>query len=198
MDSGNTQEDANGFVYNAYFQEHPDMVLGNFEMSKSMYGRDELTVVPFDDIPLKDSLEKAVSNIQGKMDQIIFDDNVIEDSNKEIVTIPADPTVKNFSYTLVDDDIYFRENSIMTKMELTETARNRITGMIEIRDCVRNLIDYQKEDFEDSVIENEQKRLNILYDAFTEKYGLINSRGNSLAFRDDSSYYLLCSLEKLK
>ena len=192
-----TQEDANGFVYNAYFQEHPDMVLGNFEMSKSMYGRDELTVVPFDDIPLKDSLEKAVSNIQGKMDQIIFDDNVIEDSNKEIVTIPADPTVKNFSYTLVDDDIYFRENSIMTKMELTETARNRITGMIEIRDCVRNLIDYQKEDFEDLVIENEQKRLNILYDAFTEKYGLINSRGNSLAFRDDSSYYLLCSLENL-
>ena len=131
------------------------------------------------------------------MDQIIFDDNVIEDSNKEIVTIPADPTVKNFSYTLVDDDIYFRENSIMTKMELTETARNRITGMIEIRDCVRNLIDYQKEDFEDLVIENEQKRLNILYDAFTEKYGLINSRGNSLAFRDDSSYYLLCSLENL-
>lgn len=192
-----TQEDANGFVYNAYFQNHPDMVLGNFEMSKSMYGRDELTVVPFDDIPLKDSLEKAISNIQGKMDQIIFDDNVIEDSNEEIVTIPADPTVKNFSYTLIDGDIYFRENSIMTKMELTETARNRITGMIEIRDCVRNLIDYQKEDFEELVIENEQKRLNILYDAFTEKYGLINSRGNSLAFRDDSSYYLLCSLENL-
>lgn len=192
-----TQEDANGFVYNAYFQNHPDMVLGNFEMSKSMYGRDELTVVPFDDIPLKDSLEKAVSNIQGKMDQIIFDDNVIEDSNEEIVTIPADPTVKNFSYTLIDGDIYFRENSIMTKMELTETASNRITGMIEIRDCVRNVIDYQKEDFEDLIIENEQKRLNILYDAFTEKYGLINSRGNSLAFRDDSSYYLLCSLENL-
>lgn len=192
-----TQEDANGFVYNAYFQNHPDMVLGNFEMSKSMYGRDELTVVPFDDIPLKDSLEKAVSNIQGKMDQIIFDDNVIEDSNEEIVTIPADPTVKNFSYTLIDGDIYFRENSIMTKMELTETARNRITGMIEIRDCVRNLINYQKEDFEELVIENEQKRLNILYDAFTEKYGLINSRGNSLAFRDDNSYYLLCSLENL-
>lgn len=191
-----TQEDTNGFVYNAYFQDHPDMVLGNFEMTKSMYGRDELTVVPFDVISLKDSLEQAVSNIQGEMDQIIFDD-VIENSNEEIVTIPADPSVKNFSYTLVDGDIYFRENSIMTKMELTETARNRITGMIEIRDCVRNLIDYQKEDFEDLIIENEQKRLNILYDAFTEKYGLINSRGNSLAFRDDSSYYLLCSLENL-
>lgn len=192
-----TQEDVNGFVYNAYFQDHPDMVLGNFEMTKSMYGRDELTVVPFEDIPLKESLAKAVSNIQGEMDQIIFDDNDIEDSNEEIVTIPADPTVKNFSYTLVDGDIYFRENSIMTKMELTATAKNRITGMIEIRDCVRNLIDYQKEDFEDLIIENEQKRLNILYDAFTEKYGLINSRGNSLAFRDDSSYYLLCSLENL-
>ena len=192
-----TQEDKNGLVYNSYFQDHPNMVLGNFEMTKSMYGRDELTVIPFEDIPLKDSLEKAVANIHGVMEQIIFDESVIDDTDEETVTIPADPSVRNFSYTLVDGSIYFRENSIMTKMELAETARNRIKGMIEIRDCVRNLIEYQKEDYEELVIENEQKRLNILYDEFIAKYGLINSRGNRLAFRDDSAYYLLCSLENL-
>ena len=145
---------------------------------------------------LKQSLQTAIQSIHGHMETVIIDENTLENDD-ELITIPADPTVRNFSYTLVDGEVYFRENSQMAKTELSKTAKNRVIGMIEIRDCIRQLIEYQKEDYPDSVIEQEQKKLNTLYDDFTKEYGLINSRGNSLAFRDDSSYYLLCSLENI-
>ena len=192
-----TKTDENGRTYNAYFHEHPEMVLGHFEIAKSMYGRDDLTVIPFEDIPLKQSLEEVITHIHGQIDEMVFDDSVIDEPEDTIVTIPADPTVRNFSYTMVDGDIYFRENSVMSKIELSQTAKNRVIGMIEIRDCVRELIEYQKDDYDEKIILEQQKKLNNLYDAFTEKYGLINSRGNSLAFREDSAYYLLCSLENI-
>ena len=192
-----TQTDENGRTYNAYFHEHPEMVLGHFEMAKSMYGRDDLTVIPFEDIPLKQSLEEAITHIHGQIDEMVLDESVIDEPEDTIVTIPADPMVRNFSYTMVDGDIYFRENSIMSKIELSQTAKNRVIGMIEIRDCVRELIEYQKDDYDEKIIKKKKKKLNDLYDTFTEKYGLINSRGNSLAFREDSAYYLLCSLENI-
>lgn len=191
-----TEADEQGNVMNSYFISHPDMILGNIKKTKSMYGREDLTVVPFEDRTLKQSLQTAIQSIQGHMDTVIIDENELE-SDDEIVMIPADPTVRNFSYTIVDGEIYFRENSQMTKIELSKTAKNRVIGMIEIRDCVRKVIEYQKDDYPLSVIEQEQRKLNILYDNFTKEYGLINSRGNSLAFRDDSAYYLLCSLENL-
>ena len=193
-----TEADEQGNVMNSYFISHPDMVLGNVEKTKSMFGREDLTIVPFEDRTLKESLEIAIQSIQGYMEMKtdILDDNELE-SNDEIITIPADPNVRNFSYTLVDGEVYFRENSQMAKIELSRTSKNRIIGMIKIRDYIRNVIKYQKDDYPDSVIEQEQKKLNNLYDSFTKEYGLINSRGNSLAFRDDSSYYLLCSLENL-
>ncbi|ERK47509.1 protein, SNF2 family [[Eubacterium] cylindroides ATCC 27803] len=192
-----TQTDENGRIYNTYFHEHPEMVLGHFEMAKSMYGRDDLTVIPFEDIPLKQSLEEAITHIHGQIDEMVLDESVIDEPEDTIVTIPADPMVRNFSYTMVDGDIYFRENSIMSKIELSQTAKNRVIGMIEIRDCVRELIEYQKDDYDEKIILEQQQKLNDLYDTFTEKYGLINSRGNSLAFREDSAYYLLCSLENI-
>lgn len=192
-----TQTDENGQTYNTYFHEHPEMVLGHFEMAKSMYGRDDLTVIPFEDIPLKQSLEEAITHIHGQIDEMVLDESVIDEPEDPIVTIPADPTVRNFSYTMVDGEIYFRENSVMSKIELSQTAKNRVIGMIEIRDCVRELIEYQKDDYDEKIILEQQQKLNTLYDTFTEKYGLINSRGNSLAFREDSAYYLLCSLENI-
>ena len=192
-----TQTDENGQTYNTYFHEHPEMVLGHFEMAKSMYGRDDLTVIPFEDIPLKQSLEEAITHIHGQIDEMVLDESVIDEPEDTIVTIPADPTVRNFSYTMVDGDIYFRENSVMSKIELSQTAKNRVIGMIEIRDCVRELIEYQKDEYDEKIILEQQQKLNDLYDTFTEKYGLINSRGNSLAFREDSAYYLLCSLENI-
>ena len=192
-----TEADEQGNVMNSYFISHPEMILGNVEKTKSMYGRDDLTVVPFEDRTLKQLLQTAIQSIHGHMDTVVVDENELENSEDEIITIPADPTVRNFSYTLVDGDVYFRENSQMYKMELSKTAKNRVIGMIEIRNCIRNVIDYQKDDYPDTVIEQEQKKLNNLYDSFTKEYGLINSRGNALAFRDDSAYYLLCSLENL-
>ena len=192
-----TQTDENGQTYNAYFHKHPEMVLGHFEMSKSMYGRDDLTVIPFEDIPLKQSLDEAIMHIHGQIDDMVLDESVIDEPEDTIITIPADPTVRNFSYTMVDGDICFRENSVMSKIELSQTAKNRVIGMIEIRDCVRELIEYQKDDYDEKIILEQQQKLNNLYDTFTEKYGLINSRGNSLAFREDSAYYLLCSLENI-
>ncbi len=191
-----TEADEHGNVMNSYFISHPDMILGNIEKTKSMYGHEDLTVVPFEDRTLKQSLQTAIQSIQGHMDTVIIDENELE-SDDELVTIPADPTVRNYSYTVVDGEVYFRENSQMAKIELSKTAKNRVIGMIEIRDCIRKVIEYQKEDYPNSVIEQEQKKLNTLYDTFTKEYGLINSRGNSLAFRDDSAYYLLCSLENL-
>ncbi|MCR0507557.1 DEAD/DEAH box helicase family protein [[Clostridium] innocuum] len=191
-----TEADENGNIMNSYFISHPDMILGNIEKTKSMYGRDDLTVEPFEDRTLRQSLQTAIQSIQRHMDTVVIDENELE-SDDEVVTIPADPTVRNFSYTLVDGEVYFRENSQMAKIELSKTAKNRVIGMIEIRDCVRKVIEYQKDDYPNSAIEQEQRKLNTLYDSFTKEYGLINSRGNSLAFRDDSAYYLLCSLENL-
>lgn len=192
-----TAKDEHGYVMNNYFIEHPEMVLGHVEMTKAMYGREELTVVPFENKSLKDSLQKAISHIYGYIDERTILPDDFDHGNEEVATIPADPTVRNFSYTLVEDDVYYRENSIMTKMELSKTAMNRITGLIDIRNCVRQLIEYEKEDYPDEQIKQQQDELNQLYDNFTKSYGLINSRGNSMAFRDDDSYYLLCSLENL-
>lgn len=193
-----TEKEDHGFNINSYFIDHPAMVLGNIETAKMAYGREDLTVTPFDDMTLKEALDSAIQNIHGSLKErtpIVVDD--VENNDEDIIQIPADPTVRNYSYTIVDGDIYFRENSVMTQIQLSKTANSRIKGLIEIRDCVRQLIDYQKDDYPDVVINNEQERLNILYDNFTSEYGLINSRGNSIAFRDDSSYYLLCSLENL-
>lgn len=192
-----TSKDEHGYVMNNYFIEHPEMVLGHVEMTKAMYGREDLTVVPFENIPLQESLQKAISHIYGYIDERTIVPDDLDHENEEIITIPADPTVRNFSYTLVEDDVYYRENSIMTKMELSKTAMNRITGLIDIRNCVRQLIEYEMEDYPDEQINQQQDELNRLYDNFTKSYGLINSRGNSMAFRDDDSYYLLCSLENL-
>lgn len=192
-----TGKDENGFVMNNYFIEHPEMVLGHVELTKATYGREDLTVVPFEDIALKESLQKAIIYISGHIDEMTIVSDELDSEMEEIVTMPADPTVRNFSFTLVDGDIYYRENSIMTKMELSKTAMNRITGLIDIRNCVRQLIEYEKEDYPDEQINQQQNELNRLYDDFTKSYGLINSRGNSMAFRDDDSYYLLCSLENL-
>ena len=193
-----TETDDKGFTYNSYFVNHPEMILGNLKMAKMMYGREDLTVVPFDDISLKESLDTAIKYIHGNIENLIVSDSpMLESKDNEIKRIPADPTVRNFSYTLVDGEIYFRENSLMSKIELSNTTQNRVKGMIAIRDCVRNLIDYQKDDYPEDVIEDEQRKLNQIYDDFTNKYGLLNSRGNSIAFREDSAYYLLCSLENI-
>ena len=192
-----TETDENGFTYNSYFINHPEMILGTLEKTKGLYGREELTINPFNNISLKDSLNKAIQFIRGQMDNIILSDSPFLLEDDEIKRIPADPTVRNFSYTLIDGEIYFRENSQMSKIELSKTAQRRIIGLIEIRDSVRRLIDYQKEDYPNESIQDEQNNLNILYDHFTNEYGLINSRGNAIAFREDSSYYLLCSLENI-
>ena len=190
-----TEKDEHGNIMNSYFINNPDMILGTVDIQRMMYGAETLTVVPFEDMSLKESLTSAIQNIHGHINEYIFDEEV--GTEEEIVTIPADPTVKNFSYTIVDGDIYFRENSIMIKMELSKTAENRITGLINIRESVRRLIELQKDDYPDESILKEQQHLDELYDSFTSEYGLINSRGNSVAFRDDSSYYLLSSLEEL-
>ncbi|MEG0547852.1 MAG: SNF2-related protein [Coprobacillus sp.] len=191
-----TTEDKDGNVMNNYFVENPNMVLGHIEKSRNMYGREDLTVVPFENVPLKDSLAEASQYIKGTIDEkVIFDEDI--DDTEDIETIPADPTIRNYSYAIVDDDIYFRENSVMVKIKTSQTAKHRIAGMIAIRESIRSLIEYQTEDYSETIIENEQKNLNQLYDDFNKVYGLINSRANSVAFRDDSSYYLLCSLENL-
>lgn len=192
-----TEKDSQGNTMNSYFISHPDMILGNVEKTKSMYGREDLTVTPYEDVTLKETLDSAIQSIHGHMENTIINDLELDSNDSELVSIPADPNVRNYSYTIVDGEIYFRDNSQMVKIELSKTAKNRIIGLIDIRECVRKLIDYQKDDYPESMIVNEQKRLNTLYDSFTKDYGLINSRGNALAFRDDSAYYLLCSLENL-
>lgn len=184
-----------GYEINNYFIEHPEMVLGKFELTKAMYGREDITVSPFDDITLKDALQKVIPNIKGNIEEPIFFDEMIEDD--KVITIPADPNVRNYSYTVMDDDIYFRENSVMTKIELSKTAYGRTKGMIEIRDCIHRLIDFETNDDSNDLITNERNNLNRLYDEFTKEYGLINSRSNSIAFRQDSAYFLLCSLENV-
>ncbi|MEE1351761.1 MAG: DEAD/DEAH box helicase family protein, partial [Clostridia bacterium] len=182
----------NGLTVNQYFVDNPDMILGEMTEESSQYGQ-SITCKPYEEAELSEQLEDAIQNIHAQITEYEFDDI----SNDEDLTLPADPNVKNFSYTLVDGDIYFRENSIMKKVELNATAENRIKGLIGIRDAVREVIDYQTEDFPDFYIQKKQEKLNQVYDEFTKKYGLINSRGNSMAFSEDSSYFLLCSLEVL-
>lgn len=182
--------DENGITLNSYFTEHPEMILGKMEMKSGSFGM-ESTCTPFPDTDLSEQLKVAIQNIEGSISERDLSDMEISADT----SIPADPTVKNFSYTLVDGEIYYRENSRMIKPNTNERAKERIKGMVELRECVDNLIHYQLEDYSEETIKDEQARLNSLYDSFTEKYGLINSRGNSLAFSDDNSYYLLCSLE---
>ena len=177
---------------NQYFIDNPDMIMGEMVEVSGPFGP-ELTCMPDENSTLAEQLDGAIQNIHAQITEYEFDDI----SNDESVSVPADPSVKNFSYTIVDGDIYFRENSVMNKVELNATAQNRIKGMIEIRDCVRTLIEYQTENYSDNEIKEQQSKLNKLYDDFTRKYGLINSRGNNMAFSDDSSYFLLCSLEVL-
>ena len=185
-------EFSEGQFVNRYFLDNPDMVMGELKEVSGPFGP-TLTCEPNDDISLAEQLAGAIQNIHAQITEYEFDDI----SNDEEVTIPADPAVRNFSFTVVDGNIYFRENSIMRKVELNATAENRVKGMIELRDCVRTLIEYQTENYSDDEIKAQQAKLNTLYDNYTKKYGLINSRGNSLAFSEDSSYFLLCSLEIL-
>ncbi|WP_395591073.1 N-6 DNA methylase [Hominenteromicrobium mulieris] len=182
--------DENGIRMNSYFVQHPEMILGEMKMASGRFGP-EATCEPFDNADLSELLNEAVSNIHGEISEYEVADELEEEDN----SIPADPTVRNFSYTVLDDKIYFRENSRMSPVEVSATAENRIKGMIGIRDCVRNLIELQTEDYPDSEIKQAQEKLNTLYDSFTKKYGLINSRANTSAFSDDSSYALLSALE---
>lgn len=189
----NLDTDKNGIVMNKYFVDNPEMVLGKMEMAKMQYGREDSTCTAYDGIELSTLLNEAIEHINAEIEDYEFGD--IEE--KEENTIQADPNVKNFSYTLVDGKVYFRENSVMIEQNLPVTTTSRIKGMIELRDCVRDLIDLQTVDFPEENIKLAQNKLNRLYDSFVKKYGLINSRGNNLAFSEDSSYYLLCSLEVL-
>ena len=182
--------DENGIRMNSYFIQHPEMILGEMKMASGRFGP-EATCEPFENADLSELLNEAVSNIHGEISEYEVADELEEEDN----SIPADPTVRNFSYTILDDKIYFRENSRMSPVEVSATAENRIKGMIGIRDCVRNLIELQTEDYPDSEIKQAQEKLNTLYDSFTKKYGLINSRANTSAFSDDSSYALLSALE---
>ena len=182
--------DENGIRMNSYFVQHPEMILGEMKMVSGRFGP-EATCEPFENAALSELLNEAASNIHGEISEYEVADELEEEDN----SIPADPTVRNFSYTVLDDKIYFRENSRMSPVEVSATAENRIKGMIGIRDCVRNLIELQTEDYPDSEIKQAQEKLNTLYDSFTKKYGLINSRANTSAFSDDSSYALLSALE---
>ncbi len=186
--------DENGITMNSYFVQHPEMILGEMKMESTRFGFDSACKA-YQDIPLSELLHNAVQNIQGEIPE--YENELDEISDGQEASIPADPNVRNFSYTLVDGKVYFRENDRMTPAMASVTAENRIKGLIQIRDCVRKLIEYQTEDYPDDLIHTEQENLNRLYDSFTQQYGLINSRGNYLAFASDESYFLLCSLEVL-
>ena len=185
-----------GFNINQYFVDHPEMVLGNLELESTQYGHD-LTVAPIEDANLADQLTEAVQHIEGQYTAVEIAAPDVADAEVQRKTLPADPTVKNFSYTVVDGEIYYRENSIMTQVELSDNAKGRVTGMVELRQIVNELIQQQLNDFPDEDIKASQAKLNYAYDAFTAKYGLINDKKNARLFDDDSSYYLLCSLENL-
>ena len=185
-----------GFNINQYFVDHPEMVLGNLELESPQYGHD-LTVAPIEDANLADQLTEAVQHIEGQYTAVEIAAPDVADAEAQRKTLPADPAVKNFSYTVVDGDIYYRENSIMTQIELSDNAKGRVAGMVELRQIVNELIDQQLNDFPDEDIKASQAKLNATYDAFTAKYGLINDKKNARLFDDDSSYYLLCSLENL-
>ena len=186
----------NGFNINQYFVDHPEMVLGNLELESTQYGHD-LTVAPIEGASLADQLTEAVQHIEGQYTAVEISAPDVADAEAQRKTLPADPTVKNFSYTVVDGDIYYRENSIMTQVELSDNAKGRVAGMVELRQIVNELIDQQLNDLPDEDIKASQAKLNAVYDAFTAKYGLINDKKNARLFDDDSSYYLLCSLENL-
>ena len=188
-------ENEDGFSINQYFIDNPEMVLGRQTSESTQYGRQDFTVEPYEDLDLATQLRYAIQNIGGKYEAAELPDLGENDAIQD--TIPADPNVKNYSYAVVDGEVYYRENSVMVKPNLNATAKERVKGMAELRDCVHRLIDLQMWESDDVSIRAEQQKLNRLYDRFTEKYGLINSRGNALAFADDSSYYLLCSLEML-
>ena len=188
-------ENEDGFSINQYFIDNPEMVLGRQTSESTQYGRQDFTVEPYEDLDLATQLRYAIQNIGGKYEAAELPDLGENDAIQD--TIPADPNVKNYSYAVVDGEVYYRENSVMVKPNLNATAKERVKGMAELRDCVHRLIDLQMWESDDISIRTEQQKLNRLYDRFTEKYGLINSRGNALAFADDSSYYLLCSLEML-
>ena len=186
----------NGFAINSYFAEHPEMVLGIPSSESTQYGKQDYTVNPIEGADLGTLLHEAVQNIGGKYQEAELPD--LGENEKIGTSIPADPNVKNFSYTIVDGDVYYRENSVMVKPDLNATAKERVKGMVQLRDCVQKLIGQQMDGFtSDEAIHQTQRELDALYDSFTEKYGLINARANSLAFSDDSSYFLLCSLEML-
>ena len=188
-------ENEDGFSINQYFIDNPDMVLGTPTSESTQYGRQDYTVAPIEGADLAAQLHAAVQSIGGEYRAAELPDLGENETIQD--TIPADPSVKNYSYAVVDGEVYYRENSVMVKPNLNATARERVKGMAELRDCVHRLIDLQMWESDDVSIRAEQQKLNRLYDRFTEKYGLINSRGNALAFADDSSYYLLCSLEML-
>lgn len=189
VSTGITEE---GYVINQYYIDHPEMILGTIEKTHTMYGREDITVVGYDK-PFNESLGKAIYNIKGHIDEV----DIVEENENEIESIPADPQIRNYSYTVIGDKVYYRENSLMNKVDVGDTTFKRIKGMIRIRDTVRDLITYQSEDYPEEMIAKKQRELNDYYDVFTQAYGLLNSRGNTIAFREDSSFYLLCSLENL-
>ena len=186
-----------GFAINQYFVDHPEMVLGELTTESTQYGREELTVAPLEGISLADQLAEAVRHIEGQYTAAEVDTPDIAEEEATRRTLPADPEVKNFAYTVVDGKVFYRENSVMTQVELSDNAKGRVTGMVELRQIVNDLIQQQLEDYPDADIKATQERLNAAYDAFAAKYGLLNDRKNGRLFEQDSSYYLLCSLENL-
>ena len=186
-----------GFVINSYFVDHPEMVLGELTSESTQYGREECTVHPIKGAVLAEQLAEAVLHIEGQYTEVEVETPDIADAENEWHILPADPDVKNFSYTVVDGEVYYRENSVMTQVELSDTAKGRVTGMVELRQIVNELIDQQLNDYPDADIKATQEKLNTTYDAFSAKYGLLNDRKNGRLFEQDSSYYLLCSLENL-
>ena len=186
-----------GFAINQYFVDHPEMLLGELTTESTQYGREELTVAPIEVTSLADQLAEAVQHIEGQYTEVEVETPDIADVENEKHILPADPDVKNFSYTVVDGEVFYRENSVMTQVELSDTAKGRVTGMVELRQIVNELIQQQLEDYPDEDIKSTQERLNAAYDAFAAKYGLLNDRKNGRLFEQDSSYYLLCSLENL-
>ena len=186
-----------GFAINQYFADHPEMVLGVLSTESTQYGREKLTVAPIEGANLADQLAEAVQHIEGQYTEVEVETPDIADAENEKHILPADPDVKNFSYTVVDGEVFYRENSVMTQVELSDTAKGRVTGMVELRQIVNELIDQQLNDYPDEDIKASQAKLNATYDAFTAQYGLLNDRKNGRLFEQDSSYYLLCSLENL-
>ena len=186
-----------GFTINQYFVDHPEMVLGELTTESTQYGHDELTVAPIEGAVLADQLAEAVQHIEGQYTEVEVETPDIADAEAERKTLPADPDVKNFSYAVVDGEVYYRENSIMTQVELSDNAKARVAGMVELRQIVNQLIQEQLDDYPDAAVQETQTRLNDAYDAFSKKYGLLNDRRNARLFEQDSSYYLLCSLENL-